>query len=226
MSKENETNKWLDAQLHPELYTDEELDHLLAEQAGDEMSLLKRALTSKEAKNNLNIEEEWKKWEESHAASSSLEETSLSSKRNALWQHAWLKIAAAFVGLIMLSGFAYAAYYVISPRETNQQLAAADSLQQDSSKGQKTATTQTWQKIEPSKDAPVIFEDAELRTILNYISEKAKVKVEYRNAASAHIRFYLQWESQDTLGDIIDKINHFQKVHIIFDESTQCLTVD
>lgn len=221
MSKENETNKWLDAQLHPELYTDEELDHLLAEQAGDEMSLLKRALTSKEAKDNLNIKEEWKKWEESHAAISSLEETSLSSKQNA-----WLKIAAAFVGLIMLSGFAYAAYYVISPQETNQQLAAADSLQQDSSKEQKTATTQTWQKIEPSKDAPVIFEDAELRTILNYISEKAKVKVEYRNAASAHIRFYLQWESQDTLGDIIDKINHFQKVHIIFDESTQCLTVD
>ena len=220
MSKENETNKWLDAQLHPELYTDEELDYLLAEQAGDEMSLLKRALTSKEAKDNLNIEEEWKKWEESHAASSSLEETSLSSKQNA-----WLKIAAAFVGLIMLSGFAYAAYYVISPRETNQQL-AADSLQQDSSKEQKTATTQTWQKIEPSKDAPVIFEDAELRTILNYISEKAKVKVEYRNATSAHIRFYLQWENQDTLGDIIDKINHFQKVHIIFDESTQCLTVD
>lgn len=221
MSKENETNKWLDAQLHPELYTDEELDHLLAEQAGDEMSLLKRALASKEAKDNLNIEEEWKKWEESHAASSSLEETSLSSKQNA-----WLKIAAAFVGLIMLSGFAYAAYYVISPHETNQQLAAADSLQQDSSKEQKTATTQTWQKIEPSKDAPVIFEDAELRTILNYISEKAKVKVEYRNAASAHIRFYLQWENQDTLEDIIDKINHFQKVHIIFDESTQCLTVD
>lgn len=210
MSKENETNKWLDAQLHPEHYTDEELDHLLTEQAGDEMSLLKRALTSKKAKDKLNIEEEWKKWE----------------KRNSLWQHTWLKIAAAFVGLIMLSGFAYAAYYVISPHETNQELAATDSLQQDSSKEQKTASTQIWQKIEPSKDAPVIFEDAELATILNYISEKAKVKVEYRNAASAHIRFYLQWESQDTLGDIIDKINHFQKVHIIFDESTQCLTVD
>ena len=221
MSKENETNKWLDAQLHPELYTDEELNHLLTEQAGEEMSLLKRALTSKEAKDNLNIEEEWKNWEESHAANSSLEETSLSSKHQA-----WLKIAAAFVGLIMLSGFAYAAYYVISPHETNQQLAATDSLQQDSSKEQKTASTQTWQKIEPSKNAPIIFEDAELATILNYISEKAKVKVEYRNAASAHIRFYLQWESQDTLGDIIDKINHFQKVHVVFDESTQCLTVD
>lgn len=210
MSKEKETNKWLDAQLHPELYTDEELDHLLAEQAGDEMSLLKRALMSKEAKDNLNIEEEWKKWE----------------KRNSLWEYAWLKIAAASIGLVMLSGFAYAAYYVISPYEGNKQIVAADSLQQDSAIVQKATTAQTWQKIEPSKDAPVIFEDAELRTILNYISEKAKVKVEYRNAASAHIRFYLQWESQDTLGDIIDKINHFQKVHIIFDESTQCLTVD
>ena len=226
MSKENETNKWLDAQLYPEHYTDEELDHLLAEQAGDEMSLLKRALTSKEAKDNLNIEEEWKKWEDSHADNSRSEESSHPLWRKSLWQNAWLKIAAAFVGLVMLSGFAYAAYYVIAPHETNQQLAAADSLQQDTLIMQKTATTQTWQKIEPSKDAPIIFEDAELGTILNYISEKAKVKVEYRHAAAAHIRFYLQWESQDTLGDIIDKINHFQKVHIVFDESTQCLTVD
>lgn len=226
MSKENEINKWLDAQLHPEHYTDEELDYLLAEQAREEMSLLKRTLASEEAKDNLNIEEELQKWEESHVASSSLEEASHSSKQNSLWQHAWLNIAAAFVGLVMLSGFAYAAYYVISPHEESKQIVAADSLQQDSSIVQKATIAQTWLKIEPEKNAPVIFEDAELGTILNYISEKAKVKVEYRNAASAHIRFYLQWENQDTLGDIIEKINHFQKVHVSFDESAQRLIVD
>ena len=226
MSKENDTNKWLDAQLHPEHYTDEELDHLLTEQAREEMSLLKRTLISEEAKENLNIEEELQKWEDSHADNSCSEESSHPLLRKFLWQHAWLKIAAAFVGLVILSGFAYAAYHIAVQQAEDKQLAAIDSLQQDSSKEQKTATTQTWQKIEPSKDAPIIFEDAELGTILNYISEKAKVKVEYRNAASVHIRFYLQWESQDTLGDIVDKINHFQKVHIIFDESTQCLTVD
>lgn len=226
MSKENETNKWLDAQLHPEHYTDEELDELLIQQAGDEMSLLKRTLASEEAKDNLNIEEEWKKWEVTHADSSSLEESSHSSKRNSLWQHAWLKIAAAFVGLVMLSGFAYAAYYVIFPHKESEQIVAADSLHQDSATVQKATIAQTWQKIEPEKNAPILFEDAELGTILNYISAKAKVKVEYRNAASAHIRFYLQWESQDTLGDIMDKINHFQKVHVSFDEATQCLIVD
>ena len=226
MSKEKETDKWLDAQLHPEHYTDEELDHLLTEQAGEEMSLLKRTLASQEANAPIDIEEEWKKWEDSHADNSSSEEPSHPLWRKSLWQHAWLKIAAAFVGLVMLSGFAYAAYHIASQHAEDKQLAATDSLPQDTLKMQKTATAQTWQKIEPTKDAPIVFEDTELGTILNYISEKAKVKVEYRNATSAHIRFYLQWESQDTLGDIIDKINHFQKVHIVFDESTQCLTVD
>ena len=53
-----------------------------------------------------------------------------------------------------------------------------------------------------------------------------QVKVEYRNQAAAHIRFYLQWDSKDSLQDIIDKINHFDKVHLSFDEANQMLIVE
>lgn len=228
MSKENEKNKWQDTQLHlneiPDeelnLLTDEELDDLLTENAEQEMSLLKRTLVSEEATSKLSIEDEWEKWEKTHADN---HHANASSHRRL---YPWLKIAAAFLGLLMLSGISYAAYYAASQHEENQQMVAADSLQKDSTIHQKATAAQTWQKIEPSKNTPVIFEDAELATILNYIAEKANVKVEYRNAAAAHIRFYLQWESEDTLGDIIEKINHFQKVHIEFDESAQRLMVE
>ena len=46
------------------------------------------------------------------------------------------------------------------------------------------------------------------------------------NQAAAHIRFYLQWDSKDSLQDIIDKINHFDKVHLSFDEANQMLIVE
>lgn len=74
--------------------------------------------------------------------------------------------------------------------------------------------------------APVVFEDIELSGILEYIADKMQVKVEYRNQAAAHIRFYLQWDSKDSLQDIIDKINHFDKVHLSFDEANQMLIVE
>lgn len=83
-----------------------------------------------------------------------------------------------------------------------------------------------WQKIEPTQKAPVIFEDIELSGILEYIADKMQVKVEYRNQAAAHIRFYLQWDSKDSLQDIIDKINHFDKVYLSFDEANQMLIVE
>lgn len=220
MSKENEKNKWQDTQLNLENLTDEELDALLTENAEQEMSLLKRTLVSEEATSKLNIKDEWEIWEKSHADDN---HANASSHRRI---YPWLKIAAAFLGLLMLSGISYAAYYVASLHEENQQTVAADSLQRDSSAHQKATVAQTWQKIEPSQNAPIVFEDVELATILNYIAEKTHVKVEYRNAAAAHIRFYLQWESKDTLGDIIEKINHFQKVHIEFDESAQRLMVE
>lgn len=227
MSKENEKNKWQDTQLNLENLTDEKLDALLTENAEQEVSLLKRTLVNEEATSKIDIEKEWEKWEHSHAdnyhaKADDNHANTVSHQRS----YPWFKIAAAFLGLLMLSGISYAAYYAASRHADHQQMMAADSLQRDSSIHQKATVAQTWQKIEPTKNAPIVFEDAELATILNYIAEKTHVKVEYRNAAAAHIRFYLQWESKDTLGDIIEKINHFQKVHIEFDESAQRLMVE
>jgi len=61
---------------------------------------------------------------------------------------------------------------------------------------------------------------------LKRIAQKSNVKVEYRNPSAAHVRFYLQWDSKDTLQDIIDKLNHFEKVHVSFDEANQLLIVE
>ena len=81
-------------------------------------------------------------------------------------------------------------------------------------------------KAETTMKTPVVFEDAELSAILKYIADNTKVKVAYRNTSAAHVRFYLQWDSKDSLQDIIGKINHFEKVHVSFDEANQLLIVE
>jgi len=198
MTNKSLNDKWLDAQAHPEKYSDEELDQLLFSQA--DLGLLKRAFAYDEARKNMMKEKQ---------------------------HHSWMKIAATFVGLLMLSGISYAAYHIAGQHAAKESIVAeSDSMKTDNSAKEKTTSNQDWIKIKPTKKAPVIFEDAELSTILKYIADKAKVKVEYRNPSAAHVRFYLQWDSKDSLQDIIDKLNHFEKVHVSFDEANQLLIVE
>ncbi len=218
MTHKNVTDKWLDAQAHPENYSDEELDELLFSQ-GRGTDLLKRASAYDEAKQSVDAEEEWKRFEAKHSSWQRLGMTSP-------WRRPGMRIAAAFAGLLMLSGISYAAYHIASHQAMDEKaMAVADSVKTSPADKEKTVAGQDWIKIDSTKHAPVVFEDAELSTILKYIAEKANVKVEYRNASAAHVRFYLQWDSKDSLQDIIDKINHFEKFHVTFDEVNQLLIV-
>lgn len=203
MTNKSINDKWLDAQSHPEKYTDEELDDMLFSQA--DLGLLKRALAYDEAKN----------------------EAMMKEKQSEDWKHPLMKIAAVFVGLLMLSGVSYAAYHAISRYIDNEDVAVeVNKAKSDNTVDKNTAVNQARMKVEPTEKSPVVFEDAELSAILKYIADKTKVNVAYRNASAAHVRFYLQWDSKDSLQDIIDKINHFEKVHVSFDEANQLLIVE
>lgn len=223
MTNKSLNDKWLDAQAHPENYSDEELDELLFSQVddgnalgvSDEMILLKRAFAYDEAKRKAD--------EAMKEANEMKRKANMADKR----QHPWMKIAAAFVGLLMLSGISYAAYHIASHHAADEKVVAeADSVKTSATTKGKTFASQNWAKIEPATVAPVVFEDAELSTILKYIADKTNVKVEYRNPSAAHIRFYLQWDGKDSLQGIIDKLNHFEKVHVTFDEAAQLLIVE
>jgi hypothetical protein len=71
-----------------------------------------------------------------------------------------------------------------------------------------------------TKQEPVIYNNVELQQIMQYIADGYSVKVEFKNEAARTLRFYLQWEADYTLQEIIDKINHFEKVHLTLHEET------
>ena len=126
-----------------------------------------------------------------------------------------LKITASIIGVLMLSGIAYAtiAHFIetdekpkviITEREPNVE------------KVEKTYGME----VLPTKKAPVEFNNVELQQIMKYVSDNYNVKVEFKNNHARTIRFYLQWDADDTLQEIIDKINHFEKVHLTLNEET------
>ena len=171
--------------LHPEKYTDEQLDQMLDE------SIIPVP----------DANEAWEQFQKAHIVAKSTT--------------TWYKIAAMFVGILMLSGIAYAAISHFIKMEDKPQVTLTE-RKPDIKKMEKTYGAE----MTPTKKAPVVFNNVELQQIMQYVADGYGVKVEFKNNAARTIRFYLQWEADDTLQEIIDKINHFEKVHLTLNEDT------
>lgn len=127
--------------------------------------------------------------------------------------------AAVLIGVLMLSGLSYAAIYQLRQTREKPVPAAVGSRP-----GARQATTIHDQKETPTQKSPVIYNNVELEQMMQHIADRYGVQVIFRNEQARTLRFYLQWEHDDTLQDIINKINHFEKVHLTLHEDT--LTIE
>lgn len=119
----------------------------------------------------------------------------------------FMRIAAMFVGVLMLSGIAFAAYRLVAggdDESTTQEVQIANSPQQ-------AGTLQQAQKDPASIRT---FENAELQQILQEVSDYYHVSVEFRNEQSRHIRLYTKWDTAAPLQQIIELLNGFEKVSV------------
>ncbi len=177
--------------LHPEKYTDEQLDQMLN---GVDIPVP-------------NANEAWESFErQTPSLTPPLKGRGVATRR-------WQRVAAIFVGVLMLSGIAYAAISHFIMVEDKPKVAMTE-RKPDVKKMEKTYGVE----MTPTKKAPVIFNNVELHQIMQYVADGYGVKVEFKNKSARTIRFYLQWEADDTLQEIIDKINHFEKVHLTLNE--------
>ena len=61
---------------------------------------------------------------------------------------------------------------------------------------------------------PLPYENVELQNILTSIAEHYHLQVTYQNESARHIRLYLQLTESMSLDEIIDLMNHFEKVNV------------
>ena len=171
-------------------------------ESNDKLEQLLRQMYTEETDTSEIVDEEWKKFEAKH----------FGPKRRS-W--GWMQIAASIIGVLMLSGISYAAISHLIMMDSKPKVAITE-RKPDVKKVKKTYGIEA----APTKQTPVIFNNVELQQIMQYIADGYGVKVEYKNEATRTLRFYLQWEADDTLQEIIDKINHFEKVHLSLNEET------
>lgn len=207
MNKDEKRLMFFDMQEHPEKYTDEQIERLLAD---DEVKDFLRDLAmarmagKKATPKKVDVDKAWK-------------EFSNGSYRNRM------KIAASVVGIIFLSGVAFAAVQngwfkfstsdkAVEEKATTEQIANSKQLANDSLKA---ITTEPKDSLDMK---PVVFDNAELGTILTQMADFYHVKVEYVNANTQHVRLFFNWNKTKTLEQNLELLNAFDRIQIEYVE--------
>ena len=144
------------------------------------------------------IDEEWQKFEARHFA----------PKRRS-W--GWMQIAAAFIGLLMLSGIAYAAVRIVSSSRS-QQTEVQDTTavaHKGPAPAVKLASHEGLTSCEPKT-----FENVPLKDIATELVSFYHINIETRNAETAALRLYSPWNPQMSLQQVVEELNRFEKVQL------------
>ena len=209
MNKDEKRLMLFDMQEHPEKYTDEQMEHLLANEEvnGFLRDLAMARMAGKKATpKKVDVDKAWK-------------EFSNGSYRNRM------KIAASIVGIIFLSGVALAAVQngwlnfstsdkVVDNKAMAEQIVPSNTLANDRIKAM---------TVEPTDSLdmkPVVFDNAELGTILMQMADFYQVKVEYMNANTQHVRLFFNWNKTKTLEQNLELLNAFDRIQIEYADGT------
>jgi hypothetical protein len=172
--------------LHPEKYTEEQLDQMLNDDSIPTPG----------------AEEEWQRFERKE----------LRAKRRT---SPLRKIAAMFIGTLLLSGITYAAIHLwknanSTPSETPSQPTTVSPVENDTIA---PAFKERSDSVSKSM-SPIVYEDTELSTMLNDIAAHYQYEVIYQNENSKHVRLYFTWDKTAAIEDVIGTFNKFERIHI------------
>lgn len=193
MTNEEKLQRLLEMQDHPECYTEEEIRQLMTDeecrQLYEQMVRATDAIFSEKV--------------------TAKETTAIAPQRR------WIQVAAAFIGVLMLSGIAYAAIHIISNVGVNMksQPQETQALSQ-----QPQRPTQSIEEITDSIPQTRIFENVPLDEVASELALYYNKVVDIQNAQAHDLRLYYKWERKDELESIVSDLNHFDHVNLVLED--------
>ena len=225
-----DSQKWdmlLDLLEHPEKYSEIQKDELLGDEEVNELyqQLIETRQSldfakSKEKMKMPSIDAEWEKLKEEKQQKEEMSqnaETQQTAKLFPLWSP--MRKVAAVAAVLVVSGITFAAIHLVTRShqasdKSNTELVSSrkDSIQQVSAPQKSNIEEKT--DSASLAQLPLVYENAELQNILTPIAGHFHLQVTYQNESARHIRLFLQLEKNMSLDDIIELMNHFEKVNI------------
>lgn len=204
MTNEEKLQRLLEMQDHPERYTEEEIRQLMTD---EECRQLYEQMV--------------------RGADAVFAEAEVADATNGSSDHPVLRttfllrrgkkylVAANIIGVLMLSGIAYAAIHIISNVGVNMKSQPQETqvLSQ-----QPQRATQSIEEIIDSIPQTRIFENVPLDEVASELALYYNKVVDIQNAQAHDLRLYYKWERKDELESIVSDLNHFDHVNLVLED--------
>ena len=205
----NKTDLLLQMMEQPQRYTADEWQEILADDECRElytlMSKTQSAIDGARAYEEVTdetIDAEWQRF--------------ISEKQEVKSEkYSFLKIAAMFVGVLMLSGIAYAAIHIAVSSRSQQAETAADTTAVAP-----TLPTAVDSKLSVADSIPQtrIFENAPLDEMITEIAQYYNKVADIESEEAHELRLYYKWEPKDAIEDVVADLNHFDHVSLAIED--------
>ena len=186
----NKTDLLFQMMEQPQAYTDQQWQEILSDEECRELyTLMAKTQSAFDAQKDIDdetIDAEWKR-------------LTVSSNRS------WFRAAAIFIGVLMLSGITFAAVHIIRHSTVIQ-----EPQPEEQPIKQQTVPTDTINNIVHS--GPVLFDNVTLDSIAKDIAAYYQIEMDMQNEQARQLRFYFLWQPNDSLQEVIDKLDMFEQV--------------
>lgn len=192
---------------NPEAYTEQEIQDIINRDEDTRetyrmMAEAKRSSRQHQANKPIDVDAAWQKF----------------NQKIQPQQHSfgWMKIAASFIGVLLVSGIAFAAIQIV--RYTQQNTPKTEEVINTPKSANVTpADTLTTDTI--ATPQPIIYDNIPLEKMLPEIAAHYDAKVTFVNDEARQLRFYFMWHPQKGIEKVVSDLNQFERLNITLNDN-------
>ena len=192
---------------NPEAYTEQEIQDIINRDEDTRetyrmMAEAKRSSRQHQANKPIDVDAAWQKF----------------NQKIQPQQHSfgWMKIAASFIGVLLVSGIAFAAIQIV--RYTQQHTPKTEEvINTPKSANVIPADTLTTDTI--ATPQPIIYDNIPLEKMLPEIAAHYDAKVTFVNDEARQLRFHFMWHPQKGIEKVVSDLNQFERLNITLNDN-------
>ena len=192
---------------NPEAYTEQEIQDIINRDEDTRetyrmMAEAKRSSRQHQANKPIDVDAAWQKF----------------NQKIQPQQHSfgWMKIAASFIGVLLVSGIAFAAIQIV--RYTQQHTPKTEEVI-NTPKPANVTPTDTLTTDTIATPQPIIYDNIPLEKMLPEIAAHYDANVTFVNDEARQLRFRFAWNPQKGIDQVINDLNQFERLTVTLKDS-------
>ena len=187
---------------NPEAYTEQEIQDIINRDEDTRetyrmMVEAKRSSRQRQADKPVDVDAAWQKFNQK-----------VQPKQHSF---GWIKIAASFVGVLLVSGIAFAAIQIV--RYTQQNSPKTEEVI-NTPKPANVTPTDTLTTDTIATPQPIIYDNIPLEKMLPEIAAHYDANVTFVNDEARQLRFRFVWNPQKGIDQVVSDLNQFERLTV------------